>query len=66
MVGTIGVGTPHNIERIKVGTRLAGMVGGLNADRLCQYHRSSITDMVRTGTLTARANITVHPLLPPE
>ena len=28
MGGTIGVGTPHNIERIKVGTLLAGWLAG--------------------------------------
>ena len=32
MGGTIGVGTPHNIERIKVGTRLAGWVAGSVSD----------------------------------
>ena len=33
MGGTIEVGTPHNIERIKVGTRLAGW---LESDRELQ------------------------------
>ena len=36
MGGTIGVGTPHNIERVKVGTLLAGWVAGWLAGWLSQ------------------------------
>ena len=37
MGGTIGVGTPHNIERIKVGTLLAGWLGGWVAGSVSDY-----------------------------